>query len=71
MEGRRCPVSEYICSRGYAERNERLSEGATIVTSGLPLPDPHLQFIVTRGGNTIHQVVIDPGGRCHGRGGAG
>jgi len=25
------------------------------------LPDLHLQFIVTRGGNTIHQVVIDPG----------
>jgi len=31
----------------------------TIMRSGLP--DLHLQFIVARGGNTIHQVVIDPG----------
>jgi hypothetical protein len=31
----------------------------TIMRSGLP--DVHLQFIVARGGNTIHQVVIDPG----------
>jgi len=59
MEGRCCPVWEYTCSRGYAGRNERLPEGAPIMRSGLP--DLHLQFIVTRGGNTIHQVVIDPG----------
>ena len=31
----------------------------TIVVPGLP--DLHLQFIVAQGGNTIHQVVIDPG----------
>lgn len=31
----------------------------TIVVSGMP--DLHLQFIVAQGGNTIHQVVIDPG----------
>jgi len=31
----------------------------TIVVEGLP--DLHLQFIVAQGGNTIHQVVIDPG----------
>lgn len=31
----------------------------TIVVQGLP--DLHLQFIVAQGGNTIHQVVTDPG----------
>lgn len=31
----------------------------TIVVSDLP--DLHLQFIVAQSGNTIHQVVIDPG----------
>jgi hypothetical protein len=31
----------------------------TIVVSGMP--DLHLQFIVAQSGNTIHQVVIDPG----------
>jgi hypothetical protein len=31
----------------------------TIVISGLP--DLHLQFIVAQSGNTIHQVVTDPG----------
>ena len=31
----------------------------TVVVPGLP--DLHLQFIVAQGGNTIHQVVIDPG----------
>jgi len=31
----------------------------TIVVPGLA--DLHLQFIVAQGGNTIHQVVIDPG----------
>jgi hypothetical protein len=31
----------------------------TIVVSGLP--DLHLQFIVAQSGNTIHEVVIDPG----------
>lgn len=31
----------------------------TITVPGLP--DLHLQFIVAQGGNTIHQVVIDPG----------
>jgi len=31
----------------------------TIVVEGLP--DLHLQFIVAQGGNTIHQVVTDPG----------
>ena len=31
----------------------------TIVRSGSP--DLHLQFIVAQGGNTIHQVVINPG----------
>jgi hypothetical protein len=31
----------------------------TIMVPGLP--DLHLQFIVAQGGNTIHQVVIDPG----------
>lgn len=31
----------------------------TIVRSGQP--DLHLQFIVAQGGNTIHQVVINPG----------
>jgi hypothetical protein len=31
----------------------------TIVAPGLP--DLHFQFIVAQGGNTIHQVVIDPG----------
>jgi hypothetical protein len=31
----------------------------TISVAGLP--DLHLQFVVAQGGNTIHQVVIDPG----------
>jgi len=31
----------------------------TIVVPGMA--DLHLQFIVAQGGNTIHQVVIDPG----------
>ena len=31
----------------------------TLVVPGLS--DLHLQFIVAQGGNTIHQVVIDPG----------
>ena len=31
----------------------------TIVVEGLP--DLHLQFIVAQSGNTIHQVVTDPG----------
>lgn len=31
----------------------------TIVVEGLP--DLHLQFIVAQAGNTIHQVVTDPG----------
>jgi hypothetical protein len=31
----------------------------TIVVPGLP--DLHLQFIVAQSGNTIHQIVIDPG----------
>lgn len=31
----------------------------TIVVDGLP--DLHLQFIIAQSGNTIHQVVIDPG----------
>jgi hypothetical protein len=31
----------------------------TVVISGMP--DLHLQFIVAQSGNTIHQVVIDPG----------
>ena len=31
----------------------------TIVVEGLP--DLHIQFIVAQGGNTIHQVVTDPG----------
>jgi hypothetical protein len=31
----------------------------TIMVPGTP--DLHLQFIVARSGNTIHQVVIDPG----------
>ncbi len=31
----------------------------TIVIEGLP--DLHLQIIVAQGGNTIHQVVVDPG----------
>jgi hypothetical protein len=31
----------------------------TVVVSGMP--DLHLQFIVAQSGNTIHQVVIDPG----------
>lgn len=31
----------------------------TIVVPGLP--DLHLQFIVAQAGNTIHQMVIDPG----------
>jgi len=31
----------------------------TIVILGMP--DLHLQFIVPQSGNTIHQVVIDPG----------
>ena len=31
----------------------------TIMVPGLP--DLHLQFIVAQGGDTIHQVVIDPG----------
>jgi hypothetical protein len=31
----------------------------TISVAGMP--DLHLQFIVAQGGNTIHQVVIDPG----------
>ena len=31
----------------------------TIVVAGLP--DLHLQFIVAQSGNTIHQIVIDPG----------
>ena len=31
----------------------------TLVVPGVP--DLHLQFIVAQGGNTIHQVVIDPG----------
>jgi hypothetical protein len=31
----------------------------TIMVPGMP--DLHLQFIVAQSGNTIHQVVIDPG----------
>jgi hypothetical protein len=31
----------------------------TLVVQGLP--DLHLQFIVAQSGNTIHQIVIDPG----------
>ena len=31
----------------------------TLVVPGMP--DLHIQFIVAQGGNTIHQVVIDPG----------
>ena len=31
----------------------------TVVVKGMP--DLHLQFIVAQSGNTIHQVVIDPG----------
>jgi hypothetical protein len=31
----------------------------TIMVSGLP--DLHLQFIVAQSGNTIHQIVTDPG----------
>jgi hypothetical protein len=31
----------------------------TIMVPGLP--DLHLQFIVAQSGNTIHQIVIDPG----------
>jgi hypothetical protein len=31
----------------------------TIVVAGLP--DLHLQFLVAQSGNTIHQIVIDPG----------
>ena len=31
----------------------------TVVVEGLP--DLHLRFIIAQGGNTIHQVVIDPG----------
>jgi hypothetical protein len=31
----------------------------TIVVPGLP--DLHLQFIVAQSGNTIHQIVINPG----------
>lgn len=31
----------------------------TLVVAGMP--DLHLQFIVAQSGNTIHQVVIDPG----------
>jgi len=31
----------------------------TIVVSGLP--DLHLQFVLAQSGNTIHQVVTDPG----------
>jgi hypothetical protein len=31
----------------------------TLVVPGMP--DLHLQMIVAQGGNTIHQVVIDPG----------
>jgi hypothetical protein len=31
----------------------------TIMVAGLP--DLHLQFVVAQSGNTIHQVVIDPG----------
>ena len=31
----------------------------TVVIPGMP--DLHLQFIVAQSGNTIHQVVIDPG----------
>jgi hypothetical protein len=31
----------------------------TLVVPGMP--DLHLQFIVAQSGNTIHQVVIDPG----------
>ena len=32
----------------------------TLVVPGMP--DLHLQMIVAQGGNTIHQVVTDPGG---------
>jgi hypothetical protein len=31
----------------------------TIMVPGLP--DLHLQFIVAQSGNTIHQIVVDPG----------
>jgi hypothetical protein len=31
----------------------------TVMVPGLP--DLHLQFIVAQSGNTIHQIVIDPG----------
>jgi hypothetical protein len=39
--------------------NQDCTGTQTIVVSGMP--DLHLQFIVAQGGNTIHQVVIDPG----------
>ena len=46
-------------STGTYSVNPDCTGTETIVVSGLP--DLHLQFIVAQSGNTIHQVVIDPG----------
>ena len=39
--------------------NQDCTGTQTIVVEGMP--DLHLQFIVAQGGNTIHQVVTNPG----------
>jgi hypothetical protein len=39
--------------------NSDCTGAETLVVPGMP--DLHLQFIVAQSGNTIHQVVIDPG----------
>ncbi len=39
--------------------NQDCTGTETLVVPGMP--DLHLQIIVAQGGNTIHQVVIDPG----------
>jgi hypothetical protein len=45
--------------RGTYSVNPDCTGTQTIVVRGLP--DLHLQFIVAQSGNTIHQIVIDPG----------
>jgi len=59
-----------VADNGYLTPGWRLGTGTyslnpdctgteTLVVPGMPAL--HIQFIVAQGGNTIHQVVIDPG----------
>ena len=46
---------------GRSVREEECSVDGTQTILVPGLPDLHLQFIVAQSGNTIHQLVIDPG----------